>query len=51
MAPHCFSTIIIAEDTVNPVTNSLKRKRDISDVGDIESSKRSALKDITNVST
>ena len=50
MAPHCFQTIIIAEDTPSPITKSSKRKRDLSDVGDAESSKRPALKDITNVS-
>lgn len=50
MAPHCFSTITISQDTVSPKKKSLKRKRESSDIGNEVCSKRSTLKDITNVS-
>ena len=50
MAPHYFSTMTISQDIVIPNKKSLKRKRESSDIGNGVCSKRSALKDITNVS-
>ena len=50
MPPHCFLTITISQDIVSPNKKSLKRKRESSDVGNGVCRKRSALKDITNVS-